>query len=167
MNFTLDFVQEEERKLNDAIHRKFPTDSKRIAPENQSDIWKSRETIRALYVMEKWQRDGGNTSPIATLKYYSIQSDVIQAFIAKYVPQYTKEVKSNAPVKSEKRKDKYDSFDKWAEEHRGEEHTTDSLVEISGFSYQTTLKHISESPLFIKVKKGLWRIADPKDEIEE
>lgn len=166
MNFTLDFVQEEELKLNQTIMKKFPKDSQWIAPENQSEIWKIRETIRALYVMEKWQRDGATANPVATLKHYSIQADVIQSFIKTYVPTLSKTVAGATIQKSEKRKDKYGSFDRWADEHRGEEHTTEQLVEVSGFSYQTTLKHVSESPLFIKVKKGLWRIADPKDDTE-
>lgn len=59
-----------------------------------------------------------------------------------------------------KRSDKYDALLAWAGDHLFEQFTTEQIVEVSGFSYPTTLKFIQESPTFRKVKKGLWEIRD-------
>lgn len=59
-----------------------------------------------------------------------------------------------------KRSDKYDALLEWASDHLFEQFTTEQIVEVSGFSYQTTLKFLQESPTFRKVKKGLWEVRD-------
>jgi hypothetical protein len=59
-----------------------------------------------------------------------------------------------------KRADKYDALLEWASDHLFEQFTTEQIVEISGFSYPTTLKFLQESPTFRKVKKGLWEVRD-------
>ena len=59
-----------------------------------------------------------------------------------------------------KRSDKYDALLDWAKDHLFEQFTTEQIVEVSGFSYQTTLKFLQESPTFRKVKKGLWEVRD-------
>ena len=63
-------------------------------------------------------------------------------------------VSGNEP--SEKRADKYKSFEKWASEHDSEQYTTAQLVDVAGFSYQTVLRFIDTSPYFHKVKNGLY-----------
>lgn len=162
MNFTIDFVHQENTRLYAEFDKKYKKSQDRYA--HQTEKWRIAETIRALYVMEKWQREGCNGNPIAMLRYYSVSEEVLTTFIKTYLSHLNT---SNAGIiKTERRKDKYGQFDSWADEHRGEEYTTEQLVEVSGFSYQTTLKYVSESPLYIKVKKGLWRIADPKDDQE-
>lgn len=55
-----------------------------------------------------------------------------------------------------KRADKYGAFEKWASEHAGEQFSSEQLVEVSGFGYQTTLRFIASSPYFYKVKKNLY-----------
>ena len=59
-----------------------------------------------------------------------------------------------------KRSDKYGALLAWASEHLFEQFTTEQIVEVSGFSYPTTLKFLQESPSFRKVKKGLWEVRD-------
>ncbi len=59
-----------------------------------------------------------------------------------------------------KRADKYDALLEWAKDHLFEQFTTEQIVEVSGFSYPTTLKFLQESPTFRKVKKGLWEVRD-------
>lgn len=162
MNFTIDFVEQENKRLHAEFYKKYKKSQDRY--DNNAERWRIGETVRGLYVMEKWQREGANGNPVAMLRFYSLSEDVLASFIKTYLP--TVNEKSSGIVKTERRKDKYGSFEKWADEHRGEEYTTEQLVEVAGFSYQTTLKFVSESPLFIKVKKGLWRVADPKDETE-
>jgi hypothetical protein len=53
---------------------------------------------------------------------------------------------------------KYVAFETWAKSHDGEQFTTEQLVEVSGFSHQTTLKYLADSLIFTKVKKGLWEV---------
>lgn len=162
MNFTIEFVHAENARLYGEFDKKYKKPQERYA--NQAERWRIAETIRALYVMEKWQREGCNGNPIAMLRYYSVSEEVLTTFIKTYLSHLN--TSNTGIIKTERRKDKYGQFDSWADEHRGEEYTTEQLVEVSGFSYQTTLKYVSESPLYIKVKKGLWRIADPKDDQE-
>lgn len=54
------------------------------------------------------------------------------------------------------RKFKYSALEEWARAHDGEQFTTADIVAQSGFSYQTALKFIDSSPLFYKIKKGLY-----------
>ena len=162
MNFTIDFVHEENTRLYAEFEKKYKKSQDRY--EHQQERWRIAETVRALYVMEKWQREGCNGNPVAMLRFYSVGEDVMNEFVKKYLSHLN--TAKTEIVRTEKRKDKYGAFESWADEHRGEEYTTEQLVEVAGFSYQTTLKFVSESPLFIKVKKGLWRIADPKDDSE-
>lgn len=81
--------------------------------------------------------------------------------IVKMVPKETLAflMESNTQALT-KRSDKYDALINWSKDHLFEQFTTEELVEQSGFSYQTTLKFLQESPTFRKIKKGLWEIRD-------
>lgn len=81
--------------------------------------------------------------------------------IIKMVPSATLAMlmDSNAQTLN-KRADKYDALLEWAKDHLFEQFTTEQIVEVSGFSYPTTLKFLQESPTFRKVKKGLWEVRD-------
>lgn len=81
--------------------------------------------------------------------------------IVKMVPKDTlKMLMDGTAPASGKRSDKYDALLEWAKDHLFEQFTTEQIVEVSGFSYQTTLKFLQESPTFRKVKKGLWEVRD-------
>ena len=162
MNFTIEFVHDENARLYAEFEKKYR--KSRNWYDHNHERWRIGETVRALYVMEKWQREGCSGNPVTMLRFYSVGEDVLNEFVKTYLSHLN--TANTEIVKIEKRKNKYGAFDSWAEQHRGEEYTTEQLVEIAGFSYQTTLKFVSSSPTFIKVKKGLWRIADPKDEPE-
>jgi hypothetical protein len=83
----------------------------------------------------------------------------MESFIDKYLSHLEIEATAlDMGSRMPRRQEKYDAFDKWAKENRTQEYSTEQLVEISGFSYQTTLRHLTESPLYTKVKKGLWRV---------
>ena len=118
------------------------------------------ETLRGLYVLQKWQNEGSSGNPAKFLATYSIYQDVLLELVRDYLRMDIEDV-SDA-VKVEKRADKYDSFIDWTKDHLFEQFTTEQLVEVAGFSYQTTLKFVSESPTFRKIKKGLWEIRDAK-----
>lgn len=81
--------------------------------------------------------------------------------IVKMVPSETLSMlmQSNTQALT-KRADKYDALLDWAKDHLFEQFTTEQIVEVSGFSYPTTLKFLQESPTFRKVKKGLWEVRD-------
>jgi hypothetical protein len=155
MNFTVAFALDEHARLYAEYNKKYPT------TKEQYDHWDERtkiaEIVRGLYVLEIWQRDGFVGSPIAMLRRYSLQS--MESFIDNYLSHLEIEASAlDMGSRMPRRQEKYDAFDKWAKENRNQEYSTEQLVEISGFSYQTTLRHLSESPLYTKVKKGLWRI---------
>lgn len=124
-----------------------------------SEISKINEIVRALYVVQLWQKNSaGSKSPVSFLNSYSVSEQAIQHTMA-LLGMVNHEEAQPAMVKPESRKSKWAKLEQWAKKNQGKEFTTDEIVENSDFSYQTTLKHISESPLFVKVKKGLWRIS--------
>lgn len=151
-NFTLDFVHSENARLHKEFRKKNPKDKDMLSDGHEISVL--QETIRGLYVMEKWQREGRNGSPLAMLKFYAMPDEVMNKFVATYLSG----VSATENVKTEKRKDKWSAFDEWTTEHQGEQFTTEQLVEVAGFSYQTVLKYVSESLLFTKVKKGVWEV---------
>lgn len=123
------------------------------------------ETMRAMYVLQKWQKEGGTGNPAKFLNTYSIYPDVLMEVVRDYCSMEIDSME-DVVVKTEKRSDKYDAFIDWAKAHIFEQYTTEQLVEISGFSYPTTLKFVQDSPSFRKIKKGLWEIRDPKADRE-
>jgi len=121
------------------------------------------EMVRAIYVLQVWQRDGGQGSPVKTLHSYAITESTINRIVDEY---FDGEAVETSISPTPKRANKYGAFEQWAESHLFEQFTTEQLVEQSGFSYATTLKYIQESPTFRKVKKGLWEIRDAKADRE-
>ena len=119
------------------------------------------ETLRALYTLQVWQRMGSTGNPAKFLATYSINPEILIEVVRGYCSLEIDSVEE-LTAKTEKRSDKYDAFIDWSKAHLFEQYTTEQLVEISGFSYPTTLKFIQESPVFRKIKKGLWEIRDPK-----
>lgn len=121
---------------------------------------------RAMHVLQIWKRDGGKGSPIRMMSSYSIPEAVIADVANEYCGIELDEDSVVEEVKTEKRADKWNAFLGWAKDKVFEQFTTDQLVEISGFSYQTTLKFVSENPTFRKVKRGLWEVRDVKADRE-
>ena len=113
------------------------------------------QQTRALYVLMGWN---GTGSPARLLSSYSIPTDIITDLVAEYYDETVAVEELTTP--RPKRADKYDAMLDWARGHLFEQYTTEQLVEISGFSYPTTLKFLQDSPTFRKVKKGLWEVRD-------
>jgi hypothetical protein len=128
-------------------------------------IFKINETLRALYVLQVWQRDGASGNPAKFLNTYSVHPDVLIEVVRDFCSIDIDSV-DDVVVKAEKRSNKYDAFIDWTKAHIFEQYTTEDLVTISGFSYPTTLKFLQDSPAFKKIKKGLWEIRDPKADRE-
>jgi hypothetical protein len=110
---------------------------------------------RALYVLQTWN---GSGNPARYLSSYSIPTEIITDVVAEYCDEIVDADELGAP--RPRRADKYDALIEWSKEHLFEQFTTEQLVEVSGFSYPTTLKFLQESPTFRKVKKGLWEVRD-------
>lgn len=121
------------------------------------------EMVRAIYVLQVWQRDGEQGNMVKFLHTYAISENTISRILDEYFDgEFQEETLAPAP----KRANKYGAFEQWAGEHLFEQFTTEQLVEQSGFSYPTTLKYLQDSPTFRKIKKGLWEIRDAKADRE-
>lgn len=124
------------------------------------------EVIRALYVLQGWQKYGSLGSPLAEMRGHSVVEAVAEEVVAKYCGE--KYIKQEAEKeKTEKRKDKWDSFIEWANENEGKKFTTEQLEKKSGFSYQTTLNYVKTSPVFEKIKKGQYRVIPISDRVRK
>lgn len=124
------------------------------------------EVIRALHVLQVWQKEGSSGSPMSFMSFYSVWSDVAEEVVAKYCGEkYIKEEAKKEP--KEKRKDKWASFIEWANENQNKKFTTEQLEKKSGFSYQTTLAYVKTSPVFEKVKKGTYRVIPIEDRVRK
>lgn len=132
--------------------------------EHQDESTFLSEIYRGLCVLSKWQSEGAKTAPEIFLSSYSVHEQVIPVLVTQYLG---KEVCAKPEeLRVETREQKFNKFLKWANEHHFEQYTTEQLTEQSGFSYQTTLKYLQETPTFRKLKKGLWEIRDAKADRE-
>jgi hypothetical protein len=111
------------------------------------EVRENSERIRAFYVIQKY---GGSISR-QVLSQYMIPPSIAEAVLAECGGDGVTTVEPKVS-----RADQYKAFEQWASEHDSEQFMTEQLVEVSGFSYQTTLKFIDGSPFFRKVKKGLY-----------
>lgn len=122
------------------------------------------EIYRGLNILAKWQNEGAKNEPELFLRGYSIQEQVIPVLVTEYLGK--ERCAKPEELRVETRADKFGKFLKWANAHHFEQYTTEQLTEQSGFSYQTTLKYLQETPTFRKLKKGLWEIRDAKSDRE-
>jgi len=116
---------------------------------------------RGMYCLMSWD---GKGSPARYLASYSIDEKTIIKLVADFCGEEISE--DDLSVTKEKRADKYDALVSYAKENIFRQCTTEELVEVGGFSYQTTLKYLQESPWYKKVKKGLWECRDAKADRE-
>jgi len=118
------------------------------------------ELIRGLHVLGIWQKEGQAKAPESVLRSYSVMEHVIPEVIKRALGK--QEIETAESLRPEKREKKWNSFIAWAKLHEAEQFTTEQLVEVCGFSYQTTLEFLKISPYFKKIKKGLYEITNPK-----
>lgn len=111
------------------------------------EVRENSERLRAFYIIQKY---GGSINR-QVLSQYMIPPSIAEAVLAECGGDGVTTVEPKVS-----RADQYKAFEQWASEHDSEQFTTEQLVEVSGFSYQTTLKFIDGSPFFRKVKKGLY-----------
>lgn len=128
----------------------------------QDEVQRIGELARGLYVLQTWQQRGSQGSAVRFLKEYSLSSGVIETLVADFVgKQELAEVKQAAAIK---RADKWKSLETWAKNSLYQEVSTEKVVEVAGFSYQTVLNYIKTSGYFKQIKKGLWEVRDPKED---
>jgi len=128
----------------------------------QDEVQRIGELARGLYVLQTWQQRGSQGSAVRFLNEYSLSSGVIETLVAGFVgKQALAEVKESAPVK---RADKWKALETWAKNNLYHEVSTEEIVEVAGFSYQTVLNYIKTSGYFKQIKKGLWEVRDPKED---
>jgi len=117
------------------------------------------ETVRGMWVLYVWQRDAQTRHPFQFLRSYGIPDEIAQYIVEGFTDYSVNE----ASVKPEKRRDKWSAFEQFARDHVGEQFTMEQLVEISGFSYPTTLGYVKESLYYKKIKKGLYEAMTPPE----
>lgn len=156
MKIDIQFVHDENNRLWNEFLAKYPSSKERLSHKEEMGFM--QETIRALYVLEKWGREegGAGARALSALRYYSVIPPVITHVMETYLPEVG--VENIVGEQRPKRKNRWASFDKWTKEHQGEQFTTEQLCEVSGFSYPSTLNYVKSSPLFNKVKKGIWEV---------
>ncbi len=130
----------------------------RIPSEKQFEM---SAYTRGMYCLMSWD---GKGSPARYLASYSIDEKTIIKLVADFCGEEISE--DDLSVTKEKRADKYDALVSYAKENIFRQCTTEELVEVGGFSYQTTLKYLQESAWYKKVKKGLWECRDAKADRE-
>jgi hypothetical protein len=121
-------------------------------------VWSISEYVRGLYVLQVFERDGGSGSAVSWLRSYGVSEGCVEAFVRDGVLG-----RQEVAVERERpssRKAKLRVFEDWAGKHRGEQFSTDQLVEVSGFSRGALLNYLKLSRLFVKVKRGVFEVAD-------
>lgn len=120
------------------------------------------ELVRGLYVIQAWQARGSQGNPVRFMTEYSLSRGVIETLVPAFLgKQKLVEAEEAKPVK---RADKWKALEEWAKKNTYHEVTTEQLVEISGFSYQTVLNYVKTSPYFRKIQRGQWEVRDPKED---
>lgn len=165
------------KKLNEEMIDKYHYSLWDEAKEKYGSVYKvpfqeilhMGDLVRGLHVLHLWQKQGSAGSGVRFLAGYNFGQQTLERLSSEFLEYFGVESeeefkKEKVPV--EKRADKFNKFLKWANEHHFEHYTTEQLTEQSGFSYQTTLKYLQESPTFRKVKKGLWEIRCAKTDRE-
>lgn len=122
-------------------------------------VWSISEYVRGLYVLQVFGRSGGSGSAVSWLRSYGVSDGCVEAFVRDGVlGRQEVVVERERPAGS--RKAKLRAFEDWAGRHRGEQFSTDQLVEVSGFSRGALLNYLKLSRLFVKVKRGVFEVVD-------
>lgn len=143
-------VDAEHKQIWDELKEKWGNIS-HGGPMPWDERWRASKIVHGMWVLASWNGAG---SADHLLRSYGIPEDVRHYIISKYC--VGEELGADGPARAPKRADKYSEFEEWAEEHIGEQFTTEQLVEQSGFSHATTLKYLKTSLYFKPIKKGLW-----------
>lgn len=128
----------------------------------QDEVSRISELVRGLYVIQAWQARGSQGNPVRFMMDYSISRGAVESLITGFVGK--EKLVEAVEAKPVKRADKWKALEEWAKKNTYHEVTTEQLVEISGFSYQTVLNYVKTSPYFRKIQRGQWEVRDPKED---
>jgi len=152
---TLELVHEIHKGLWATLMEKY----KDVFSVPKEERHRADETVRGMWVLHYWQRDAQTRHPYQFLRSYGIPDDIAQYVVETFTDHSVNE----ASAKTTKRRDKWSAFEQFARDHVGEQFTMEQLVEISGFSYPTTLGYVKESFYYKKIKKGLYEATTPPE----
>ncbi|NBR35847.1 MAG: hypothetical protein EBT80_00400 [Chitinophagales bacterium] len=120
-------------------------------------MWGISEYVRGLHVLQVFWKEGGSGSAVSMLRSYGISEGCVEAFVRDgFLGRDRVVVEKERPSVS--RKARLRAFEDWAGKHRGEQFSTDELVEVSGFSRGALLNYLKFSRLFVKVKRGVFEV---------
>lgn len=128
-----------------------------------ADVLSIPDVERSLYILQYWQKEGSNGSPISRLREYMVRPEGFAWIIENIIPKLGIAIISN-DTKPEKRKDKYAKLMKLASDNLFHEFTTQQLVDASGLGAQTVTKWAKTTGHFRAHpdKRGVWEARDPK-----
>ena len=107
-------------------------------------------TCHGMGVLQYWERHGG--SAMRRLRSFGIPTEICMELIDKYCEGESTAEEELVPKIT--RASLYKAFERWAEEHEGEQFSTAQLAEQAGFSQATVRKYLRTSAYFTKVKSG-------------
>lgn len=113
------------------------------------------ELLRAKWVLES---NKGENNKVQLLSRNMVPESIIKVVL-------NDDTLTNAPVRKEKRTEKYEKILDWVKENAGKETTVYEVAEIGGVSYPTANSFIKDRvDLFRRVKKGSYIVRDPEAE---
>ena len=129
--------------------------SKFMVPSDR--VYEIGECVRALYVLQVEFSGGGRPeNALECLKRLSVSDRAIDFLFEDGV--LARGVVVDERVGS--RKSRFQAFEVWARGNRGGEFDTDFLVKQSGFSKATLLNYLKTSRLFVRLKRGRFRVLE-------
>ena len=120
-------------------------------------VWEIGEYVRALLILQSdFSKGGRPENALEVLRRFSVSDRAIGLLFEDGV--LVRDVVVDERVGS--RKSRLQAFEVWARGNRGGEFSTDFLVERSGFSKATLLGYLKTSRLFVRVKRGTFRVLE-------
>jgi hypothetical protein len=140
------YANDEEASLASSINSEF----KRNLKNDPSNYWLWSDIYRARWILFK----NTDKDPVRTLRQNNVCSEAIRRVVGKNIDL--------APVRKEKRTDKYQKIIDWCLENHLVQIEPAVIAEVGGVSYATALKFIKDRPdLFYRIKKGLYEARNP------
>lgn len=126
------------------------------------------ELARGLHVIQIWQSKGAIGNPLSILAHYSVSQQVAERIVKEHLGQIIQKSKKIEQVAADSGKSsigtkaKLEKLVSHATQNYGQTFTTEQLSEISGFSPQTTIKHLKIIRHYRRVKRGVYEAQNPK-----
>jgi len=137
------------QRASDEFGSKFKVPSDRV--------YEIGEYVRALHVLQsEFSKGVRPENALEALRRFSVSDRAVELLFEDGV--LVRDVVVDERVGS--RKSRFQAFEVWARNNRGKEFDTDFLVERSGFSKATLLNYLKTSRLFVRLKRGRFRVLE-------